>query len=66
MLMVSLDELVNADHQYRKFKSLFKFKAVEAELLVSLSNKKGPVNCTKKGPLYVKIFMSNDLQIYSY
>ncbi|WP_419234540.1 transposase [Rickettsia endosymbiont of Nabis limbatus] len=33
MLMVSLDELVNADHQYRKFKSLFKFKAVEAELL---------------------------------
>ncbi|WP_419235123.1 hypothetical protein [Rickettsia endosymbiont of Nabis limbatus] len=34
--------------------------------VMSLSNKKGPVNCTKKGPLYVKIFMSNDLQIYSY
>ncbi|MCX4080057.1 transposase [Rickettsia rhipicephali] len=33
MLMVNLDELVNADHQYRKFKSLFNFKAVEAELL---------------------------------
>lgn len=31
--MVSLDELVSPDHQYRKFKSLFKFKIVERELL---------------------------------
>ncbi|WCR56256.1 transposase [Rickettsia asembonensis] len=32
--MVSLDELVSTDHQYRRFKSLFNFKAVERELLV--------------------------------
>lgn len=31
--MVSLDELVSPAHQYRKFKSLFNFKAVETELL---------------------------------
>lgn len=35
--MVSLEELVNPDHQYRKFKKLFKFKAIEGELL-SLEN----------------------------
>ncbi|WP_419235675.1 hypothetical protein [Rickettsia endosymbiont of Nabis limbatus] len=40
--------------------------SISSACKVSLSNKKGPVNCTKKGPLYVKIFMSNDLQIYSY
>ncbi len=31
--MVSLEELVSQDHQYRKFKMLFNFKVVEEELL---------------------------------
>ncbi len=31
--MVTLDELVNEGHQYRKFKSLFNFKVIEKELL---------------------------------
>lgn len=31
--MVSLDELVSQDHQYRKFKTLFNFKGIESELL---------------------------------
>jgi len=31
--MVSLDELVSKNHQYRKFKTLFDFKAIEGELL---------------------------------
>ncbi len=34
--------------------------------VLSLSIKKGPVNCTKKEPLYLKIFMPYYLQIYSY
>lgn len=33
MTMVSLEELVSQDHQYRKFKILFNFKVVEEELL---------------------------------
>jgi hypothetical protein len=32
--MVSLEQLVSKSHQYLKFKSLFKFKEVETELLV--------------------------------
>jgi len=41
--MVSLEELVSQDHQYRKFKELFNFKEVEAELLsvASPTNYKG-------------------------
>ena len=41
--MVSLDQLVSKDHQYRKFKSLFKFDVIEADLLriESGSNYKG-------------------------
>lgn len=41
--MVSLDELVSLDHQYRKFKTLFNFKGIEAELLAieSEANYKG-------------------------
>ncbi len=31
--MVSLDQLVSKNHQYRKFKSLFNFNAIEADLL---------------------------------
>lgn len=31
--MVSLDQLVSEKHQYRKFKSVFNFKAVEPDLL---------------------------------
>lgn len=31
--MVSLDELVSKNHQYRKFKTLFNFKAAESELV---------------------------------
>lgn len=31
--LVSLEELVSSTHQYRTFKSLFEFKAIEAELL---------------------------------
>jgi hypothetical protein len=31
--MVSLDQLVNENHQYRKFKELFDFEAVEKELV---------------------------------
>jgi transposase, IS5 family len=31
--MISLDELVSDKHQYRKFKSLFNFKAIESDLL---------------------------------
>ena len=31
--MVSLDELVSPDHQYRKFKLLFNFKEIESDLL---------------------------------
>ena len=31
--IVSLEELVSSKHQYRKFKSLFDFKAVEADLV---------------------------------
>ena len=31
--MVSLEELVSQNHQYRKFKELFNFKSIEAELL---------------------------------
>lgn len=31
--MVSLDELVSKNHQYRKFKELFNFKAAESELV---------------------------------
>jgi len=43
MSLVSLDELVSPNHQYRKFKSLFNFKAVEAELstIESVANYKG-------------------------
>ncbi len=29
--MVSLEELVSQDHQYRKFKMLFNFKVVEED-----------------------------------
>ncbi|WP_341794364.1 reverse transcriptase domain-containing protein [Rickettsia endosymbiont of Rhinocyllus conicus] len=36
------------------------------EVSMSLSNKKGPLNYVKKGPLYLKFFMSYYLQIYSY
>jgi hypothetical protein len=41
--MVSLDQLVSKNHQYRKFKSLFNFKAIEADLLSveSAGNYKG-------------------------
>lgn len=41
--MVSLEQLVSKDHQYRKFKSLFNFQAIEAELLAveSAANYKG-------------------------
>ena len=41
--MVSLDQLVSKNHQYRKFKSLFDFKGIEAELLSveSTANYKG-------------------------
>ena len=31
--MVSLDELLSPDHQYRKFKLLFNFKEIESDLL---------------------------------
>lgn len=31
--MISLEELVSQEHQYRQFKSLFNFKVIEAELL---------------------------------
>ena len=31
--VVSLDQLVNENHQYKKFKELFDFKAVEKELV---------------------------------
>jgi hypothetical protein len=31
--LVSLEQLVSKNHQYRKFKSLFNFKAAEHELL---------------------------------
>ena len=41
--MVSLEQLVSKDHQYRKFKSLFNFRSIEAELLSieSTANYKG-------------------------
>jgi IS5 family transposase len=41
--MVSLNQLVSKNHQYRKFKSLFNFKAIEADLLSveSAGNYKG-------------------------
>jgi IS5 family transposase len=41
--MVSLEQLVSKNHQYRKFKSLFNFKAIEADLLsvASAGNYKG-------------------------
>jgi transposase, IS5 family len=41
--MVSLDQLVCKKHQYRKFKALFNFKAIEGELLAveSAANYKG-------------------------
>lgn len=41
--MVSLDELVSKNHQYRKFKSLFNFESVKSELLAveSEANYKG-------------------------
>lgn len=41
--MVSLNQLVNKDHQYRKFKELFDFKAVEGKLknIESPANFKG-------------------------
>lgn len=29
--IVSLDELISKNHQYRKFKSLFNFKAIESD-----------------------------------
>lgn len=32
IIMVSLEELVGQDHQYRKFKELFNFRVVEVEL----------------------------------
>lgn len=31
--MVSLEQLVNENHQYRKYKELFNFEAVEMELV---------------------------------
>lgn len=41
--MVSLDQLVTQNHQYRKFKSLFNFEAIKPELLAveSAANYKG-------------------------
>ncbi|WP_419234875.1 hypothetical protein [Rickettsia endosymbiont of Nabis limbatus] len=54
------------DEIEKNFTAIIYNKLLHSQILLSLSNKKGPVNCTKKGPLYVKIFMSNDLQIYSY
>ncbi len=41
--MVSLEQLVTKDHRYRKFKALFNFEAIEAELLAveSAANYKG-------------------------
>jgi transposase len=41
--MVSLEELVNAEHQYRKFKELFNFQEIEPELKMaeSAANYKG-------------------------
>lgn len=41
--MVSLDELVNANHQYRKFKKVFDFQAIDPELktVESCANYKG-------------------------
>ena len=41
--MVSQEQLVGRNHQYRKFKELFDFKVVEAELLTveNKSNYKG-------------------------
>ena len=41
--MVSLNQLVSKNHQYRKFKSLFNFKAIEADILSveSAGNYKG-------------------------
>ncbi|WP_341794938.1 hypothetical protein [Rickettsia endosymbiont of Rhinocyllus conicus] len=41
-------------------------KIITEALKVSLSNKKGALNYVKKGPLYLKFFMSYYLQIYSY
>ena len=35
MTMISLEELVSENHQYRKFKLLFNFKAIEAELFIN-------------------------------
>ena len=41
--MLSLDQLVSGGHQYRKFKSLFDFRAVKSDLLSvqSKANYKG-------------------------
>jgi hypothetical protein len=43
MTMVSLNQLVNAKHQYRKFKELFDFEVVAKELktIESKANYKG-------------------------
>ena len=38
LTMVSLDQLVSKNHQYRKFKELFNFGAVESEILSVESN----------------------------
>jgi hypothetical protein len=49
--MVSLDQLVNENHQYRKFKELFDFEAVEKELVAveKYNNYKGGVLKSKRG-----------------
>ena len=41
--LVSLDELVSEKHQYRKFKLLFNFKAIEPDLIAveAANNNKG-------------------------
>lgn len=43
VIMVSLDELVDSSHQYRKFKTLFNFYEIEPELksVDSAANYKG-------------------------